>query len=106
MTINPETLRQYRKNSRLSQEALAYESNVGKRTIARIESREVDPEKVRTSTLKKLSKALKCDPSDLEKPFEEAAEVEQKLRNLGMVPLQGLHVRRSCTRLRLGAAPI
>ncbi len=89
MSINPETLRKFRKASRLSQDALAGESKVGKRTIARIESGEIDPEKVRNSTVEKLSTALKCDPGDLENELDEEMEAKRKLRKLGFVPLQG-----------------
>lgn len=89
MSINPETLRKIRKASRLSQNALAYESKVSKRTIARIESGEIDPDKVRNNTVEKLSTALKCDPGDLEKAPDEEMEAKRKLRNLGFVPLQG-----------------
>ena len=78
MSIIPETLRALRDKHGLSQQGLAEKAaqikgaSVSKRTIARIESGEIAPEKVRPHTVRSLAKALGVAPEALGKPVSEA----------------------------------
>ena len=67
--IHPETLKRCRGQARLSQEALAEKSKVGKKTISRIENGKGD--NIRVHTLNQLAKALQMRPDDLTKAPEE-----------------------------------
>ena len=67
--IHPETLKRCREQARLSQEALAEKSKVGKKTISRIENGKGD--NIRVHTLNQLAKALQMRPDDLTKAHEE-----------------------------------
>lgn len=77
MAIIPKTLKALREKSRLSQQGLADRttqikgSSVSKRTIARYESGEFAPEKVRPHTVESLAKALGVAPEALGKPVSE-----------------------------------
>lgn len=77
MSIIPETLRALRDKHGLSQQGLAEKAaqikgaSVSKRTIARIESGEITPEKVRPHTVESLAKALGVAPEALGKPVSE-----------------------------------
>ncbi len=80
ININPETLRQYRNNLTLSQQALADESGVSKKTIARIEGGQSS---VNTTTAKRLAKACNVTPEELAKPLTEKDKGEQALNAIG-----------------------
>ena len=94
MLIIPETLRALREERGLSQQGLADQAkqikgaSVSKRTIARIESGEVRPEKVRAHTRESLAKALEVKPEALCKPASEISDDEWKRR--GYLPLKVL----------------
>lgn len=94
MPIIPETLRALRDKRGHSQQGLAERAeqikgaSVSKRTIARIESGEIRPEKVRTHTLESLAKALEVKPEALCKPVTEISDDEWKKR--GYIPLKVL----------------
>ena len=93
MPINPETLKALREKRNLSQQALADRAEeikgpVGKRTIARIETGETPPEKVRRYTLERLAKALDVKPEELCKPISEISDKEWKDR--GFTPIKFL----------------
>lgn len=101
MPINPETLKTLREKRNLSQQTLAEEAErlkgpVGKRTIARIETGETPPEKVRPLTLERLAKALGVKPDDLCKPVSEISDQDWKDR--GFTPIKLLipeHARKN-----------
>ena len=78
--INPETLRQLRKNLKLSQQALADESGVSKKTIARIEGGQSS---VNNTTAKRLAMACNVNPDELAKPLPEKDKGEQALNAIG-----------------------
>lgn len=94
MPIIPETLKILRDKRGLSQQSLAERAeqikgaSVSKRTIARIESGEIRPEKVRSHTLESLAKALEVKPEVLCKPVTEISDDEWKKR--GYIPLKVL----------------
>ena len=94
MPIIPETLKVLRDKRGFSQEGLAKRAeqikgaSVSKRTIARIESGEIRPEKVRAHTLESLAKALEVKPEALCKPVTEISDDEWKKR--GYIPLKVL----------------
>ena len=67
--IHPETLKRSRERARLSQEALAEKSRIGKKTISRIENGKGG--NIRAHTIKSLSAALQIKPDDLAKAPEE-----------------------------------
>ena len=92
MKVHKDTLRNLRKKMGFSQEALANESRVSKKTIARIESGEVKGEP-RGDTVKLIAKALRVKPEVLaEKPESETVQ-EQELRKIGLrvikLPIDG-----------------
>jgi transcriptional regulator with XRE-family HTH domain len=86
MPIIPETLKALRETRGLSQQRLADRSEeiegakVSKRTIARIESGEIRPDKVRAHTLESLAKALEVKPDDLCKQRSEVSDADWKER--------------------------
>lgn len=93
MPINPETLKALRERRNLSQQALADRAEeikgpVGKRTIARIETGETPPEKVRRHTLERLAKALDVKPEELCKPISEISD--QEWQDRGFTPIKFL----------------
>ena len=67
--IHPETLKRSRVRARLSQEALAEKSRIGKKTISRIENGKGG--NIRAHTIKSLSAALQIKPDALAKAPEE-----------------------------------
>jgi transcriptional regulator with XRE-family HTH domain len=81
MAINPETLQRLRGD--MPQQELAETAGVNRRTISRIESGEIAPEKVRQHTIKCLAKALNVTPERLAKAPDEADQRDAKLRELG-----------------------
>ena len=98
MPIIPETLKYIRESQNLSQQAFADRSRdkrhpVSKRTLARIESGETSPEKVRPHTLKCIADTLKVDPSDLCKPINETSD--QEWRDFGYIPIKLVLPRRT-----------
>ncbi|MCC6006394.1 MAG: helix-turn-helix domain-containing protein [Rhodobacteraceae bacterium] len=92
MPIIPETLKALRESLGLSQQRLADRSEeiegarVSKRTIARIESGEIRPERVRAHTLESLAKALEVKPDDLCKHKSAWSDADWKER--GYTPLK------------------
>lgn len=92
MQIIPETLKALRGKLGLSQQGLVDRArqikgaSVSKRTIARIESGEIRPEKVRTHTLESLARALEVKPKVLCKPVTEISDDEWEKR--GYSPLK------------------
>lgn len=87
MQINPETLKKLRKKEALSQETLANESGVAKKTIARIESGKGKNEP-RGSTVKLLAKALRVEPKVLAQEPESEAVREEELQKHGLRPVK------------------
>ena len=81
MKIQPETLRKLRKGKGLSQQALADEARVDKKTIARIEGGKGG--ETRGSTVKLIAKTLRVDPEVLAQEPESEAVREADLRKLG-----------------------
>lgn len=72
MKINPDTLRYYRDRCGLSQEDLAEESKLTKKTISRIESGEIQEPRART--IKLLAEALKIAEDTLSRPPDKNQE--------------------------------
>jgi transcriptional regulator with XRE-family HTH domain len=87
MTINGETLRKYRESKNLSQAELADLSGVSKKTISRIELKEI--KRPNQATRKKLAKALGVEILDLAKLEGEYEEVERRLKKAGYRKLIG-----------------
>ena len=82
MQINPETLKKLRKNKGFSQQTLADESGVAKKTIARIEGGKGG--ETRGSTMRELAKTLRVKPEVLTKePDFEAAHDEEIRKKYG-----------------------
>ena len=88
MQINHETLKKLRNQKGYSQEGLAKEAKVSKRTIAEIESGN-KTEGTRGSIVKKLAEALRVEPEVLgnEPESEEVREVEIRKYGLRLVNL-------------------
>lgn len=80
MSLNPDTLKTLRKKRNLSQQALAERceqinsAKVSKRTIARIETGETPPDRVRAHTVESLARALGVTPEELGKPSTELSD--------------------------------
>ena len=74
-SINPETLKHYRKQSNLSQANLAEVSRVSKKTIARIETGQSS---ANSNTVKRLADTLGVTPGDL---FNGPGSDEKKMRH-------------------------
>lgn len=89
MPIVPETLKTFREERRLSQQGLAERASlikgasVSKRTISRIESGEIAPEKVRNHTLKSLALVLDVDEDALCKAPTANADAQLKVQEAG-----------------------
>ncbi|MBO6882642.1 MAG: helix-turn-helix transcriptional regulator [Marivita sp.] len=94
MSINPDTLKQLRKERNLSQQALAERceqinsSRVSKRTIARIETGETPPDRVRAHTVESLARALDVTSEALGKPSSEVSDEDWK--KSGYTPIRVL----------------
>ncbi len=74
MKILPETLRKLRKRNGLSQQALADEARIDKKTVARIEGGKGEPH---GTTVKQIAAALRVEPQVLaQEPESEAMEDE------------------------------
>ena len=82
MQINPSCLKTLRKKARISQQMLAEESGVTKRTIARIESG--GGGETRGPTVNLLAEALRVKPEVLSQEPESEAVREADLRELGL----------------------
>ena len=70
-TIQPETPKFHRQRARLSQDALAQKSRVGKKTISRIENGKGN--NIRANTINRLAAALQIKPEDLAMPPQEGS---------------------------------
>jgi transcriptional regulator with XRE-family HTH domain len=81
MPINAETLKTHRAG--MSMKRLAQEANVDRRTIARIETGEIAPERVRDETVRRLARALGMTPETLAKPPDYEAQRDAELRSSG-----------------------
>ncbi len=92
MQINSETFKKLRKSKGFSQQTLADESGVAKKTIARIES-EKEKGEPRGETVKLLAKALRVKPEVLAEEPESETVQEQELRKIGLrvikLPIDG-----------------
>lgn len=64
MTINPQTLRKLRQKKGMTQEVLAKEARISKKTIARIEAGKVKPN---SNSSRQIARALKVQENDLAK---------------------------------------
>ena len=87
MQINSETLKKLRNKNGFSQQTLADESGVAKKTIARIESGKEKGEP-RGGTVKLLAKALNIKPEVLAEAPESETVREQELQKYGLRPIK------------------
>lgn len=87
MQINSETFKKLRKSKGFSQQTLADESGVAKKTIARIES-EKEKGEPRGDTVKLLAKALRVKPEVLAEEPESETVREQELQKHGFRPVK------------------
>ena len=94
--INPETLKQNRNQAGLSQQGLADESGVSKKTIARIEA---GKSSANSNTVTRLAKALGIRPEDLfgQPDLARSEETKRNKRLYGFSPLR-THIQQN-TRL-------
>ena len=90
MKIQPETLRKLRKERELSQQELAKEARIDKKTVAHIEGGKGEP---RVSTVERIAKVLRVDPQVLVEGPESEAVRDVELQKLGLrvvkLPLDG-----------------
>ncbi len=87
MLINSETFKKLRKSKGFSQQTLADESGVAKKTIARIESAKEKGEP-RGETVKLLAKAMRVEPEILAQEPESETVREQELQKIGLRPVK------------------
>ena len=81
MKIQPETLRKLRKERGLSQQELADEAHIDKKTVAHIEGGKGEP---RVSTVERIAQVLRVDPQVLVEGPESKAVRDVELEKLGL----------------------
>ena len=85
MQINSETFKKLRKSKGFSQQTLADESGVAKKTIARLEKGEGEP---RGSTVQELAKVLRVKPEVLAEEPDSGEVKEAELQKHGLRPVK------------------
>lgn len=106
LQIGPENLRALRKSKGLSRSALAHKARVSERQIARLESPNPTPRKVRTTTIKRIATALDADVKALSGSVPAARKPEPREQvRVGLQVSAQLLLAFDLIRLRYGPTP-